>query len=130
MFMKIAVESLNKKHQRLIPKIRKTALKLGRLLGLTSAFVDIFLVGDAFMRKNVLAFPAPKRFPRPDREGRYLGEIYLNPDYVKRHKENLIFMLVHGLLHLLGYDHIGKNDRIKMERKEHFLLKKLAIGKQ
>jgi rRNA maturation RNase YbeY len=32
---------------------------------------------------------------------------------------------VHGMLHLVGYDHIKKSDRISMEKKERELLKKL-----
>ena len=35
-------------------------------------------------------------------------------------------MLVHGVLHLLGYDHIKDTDAEKMEAKETFILKKLG----
>ncbi|MBQ7304037.1 MAG: rRNA maturation RNase YbeY [Alphaproteobacteria bacterium] len=33
----------------------------------------------------------------------------------------------HGLLHLLGYDHIDENDRIEMEQLETLILEKLGI---
>ncbi len=33
----------------------------------------------------------------------------------------------HGLLHLLGYDHIDDNDRIEMEKLEIIILEKLGI---
>lgn len=119
--------------------MRQTAVKLGRLLRLKDASFDILLVGNRFMRKNVLSFPAPKRFPHPGGSGRYLGEVYLNPDYIKADpffngsrfaiRDKLAYMLIHGLLHLLGYDHKKKNDIIKMENMERKLLQKLVIGK-
>ncbi len=69
---------------------------------------------------NVLSFPKPRNFP-----GSKLGEVYLDPRYIAAHKEDLQLMLVHGILHILGYDHMRKNDRIKMEKKERALLKDL-----
>lgn len=123
--MKAIVESWETKFNRLVPSIKKSALKLGRFLGVEKAQVEVYLVGNSFMEKNVLAFPAAKDFPRPDVKGKALGEIYLNPDYIRNNDEDLTFMLVHGFLHLLGYDHKKKNDIINMEKKEQLLLKKL-----
>ena len=74
---------------------------------------------------NVLSFMAPKNFP-----GNKLGEVYLDPIYIERHREDLNLMLVHGVLHILGYDHEKKSDRIKMEKKEAKLLRKLNIKNQ
>ena len=37
-------------------------------------------------------------------------------------------MLVHGFLHLLGYDHIDDPDAVIMETLEINILKKLAIA--
>ena len=55
-------------------------------------------------------------------EGDFLGEIIINPKQIKRQaKENkntfqaeLIFILVHGLLHLVGYDDETEKARLKM----------------
>ncbi|PIR87714.1 MAG: rRNA maturation RNase YbeY [Candidatus Harrisonbacteria bacterium CG10_big_fil_rev_8_21_14_0_10_45_28] len=93
------------------------------------AFVlDVYLVGDGKMKKNVLSFEADKSFPRPDlAPSKSLGEIYLNLAYIKKNGEHPDFMLVHGFLHLLGYDHKKKNDRIEMEAQEESLLKRLAL---
>lgn len=124
--MKVVVESWKKEFQRLKPMIQKTALKLGRFLGIKDGYVEIYLVSGNFMNKNVLAFPFPKNFPSPDMKQEPLGEIYLNPDYIKKNNENLIYMLIHGFLHLLGYDHKKKSDIIKMEKKEIQLLKLLG----
>lgn len=123
--MKVVVETRDRRFARLRSRIRKTALKIGRLLGLKRTYVEIFLVGNEFMNKNVWAFPAAKKFPRPDIKEKSLGEIYLNPDYIEKHDEDLVFMLVHGTLHLLGYDHEKKNDTIIMQKKEQQLLGKL-----
>ena len=69
---------------------------------------------------NVLSFPAPEGFPSiPDKNfPRLLGEVFLNPGYIKNHKENIDYLLIHGLLHLLGFNHKEYDDRIKMERLE------------
>ena len=77
--------------------------------------VSIAFIGDAAMRKlnktyrgkdkptDVLAFAG---------EDDYLGEIIINYAQIKRQakvykksvQQELLFILVHGLLHLLGYD--------------------------
>ena len=75
---------------------------------------------------NVLSFEAGG-FPYIDEGGvTYLGEIYLAPDVVKVRKENIKFLAIHGLFHLLGYTHEEKRDTIKMEKAEDILLAKLA----
>lgn len=38
----------------------------------------------------------------------------------------LAHLVIHGLLHLLGYDHIKKTDKEKMENKEKLFRKKLT----
>ena len=127
--MRITVESWDSKSKRLVPRIRRTALKLGRFLRLKDVRIGVILVGNDFMKKNVMSFPAPKGFPGPDAKGKYLGEIYLNPDYIAKEGEEWAYMLIHGLLHLLGYDHKKKGDIIRMENKERQLLKLLSNDK-
>lgn len=59
-----------------------------------------------------------------------LGDIYICiPRMIKQAKEynhsqtrELCFLTVHGLLHLLGYDHIKKEDEEKMFRKQEVIL--------
>ena len=99
------------------------------------------MVGDALIPKNVLAFPADLKFPRPDLKKPPLGEIYLNPLRIAKEELEIVslremsrsdrnwkldYMLTHGFLHLLGYDHIKKNDRIVMEEKEAELLSAIS----
>lgn len=40
-------------------------------------------------------------------------------------QEEYLRLIIHGILHLLGYDDQNKNDKIKMKRKETSLVKKL-----
>lgn len=138
--MRVIVESFDKNSDYLKPKIKKLAKKIGSFLNIKNKAVEIFLVGNDFMKTNVLSFPAPKDFVRPDLKQKPLGEIYLNPGYIAKEAWKitppaggwrleiplpLAFMLIHGFLHLLGYDHIKKNDSIKMEKKERGLLEKV-----
>ena len=96
-------------------------------LGRADFCVEIFIVGNEQLPKNVLTYPADPHFPRPDLDSPVLGEIYLNPEYIADHEENLYYMLIHGMLHLLGYDHMKKSDRMKMEKKESALLRRLQV---
>lgn len=95
-------------------------------LSLSSGYIEVHLVPNEVMDKNVLSYPAPKDFLRPDIAEKFLGEIYLNPDYIKNHNEDFNLMLVHGFLHLLGYDHKKDEDALKMEAKERELLKEVS----
>ena len=88
----------------------------------TNIFIDIFLCGNDILPTNVLSFPNPKDFPHPEYDGFYLGEIYLNPDYIKEHEENFDHMVLHGILHLLEFDHQKTKDRLKMEKLEKDIL--------
>jgi probable rRNA maturation factor len=74
---------------------------------------------------NVLAFPEPARFPHPEMKKKYLGEIYLNRDILKKSPDRATPLLLHGTLHLLGYDHIKPSDTKDMEGMEAKILKQL-----
>ena len=69
-------------------------------------------------RVSVLAFPEPRNFPHPEKSAKFLGEIYINRDVAKGNEDALVYLLIHGLLHLLGYDHRKKSDTMRMERLE------------
>ena len=63
-----------------------------------------------------------------------LGDIYISLDTVKREAEEVgisvdehtVHMVVHGMLHLLGYDHIKDDEAKVMESKEVSIMKKLG----
>ncbi|MDR2777354.1 MAG: rRNA maturation RNase YbeY [Rickettsiales bacterium] len=82
---------------------------------------------------NVLSFPLYEReFPLCLGHEKYvaLGDIVLSIDSIEREsaeqnkflREHLSHLIVHGLLHLLGFDHIAKEEAEIMERAEMVLL--------
>ena len=66
---------------------------------------------------------------------RVLGDIYISIDKVKSqaseygHSEvrEICFLTVHGILHLLGYDHMNKDDELVMFSKQDKILDELDI---
>lgn len=118
-------------------KLARLAQKMLTMLGVRTATLDIILLDNTkiaalkarFIKKktepNVLSFPEPAHFPHPETKKRYLGEIYLNRDILKKSPDRANVLLLHGVLHLLGYDHVKKGDIIKMEALEIKILKKL-----
>ena len=43
-------------------------------------------------------------------------------------EDHFTHLMVHGFLHILGYDHIDETDAAKMEAKEIRILKKLGLA--
>ena len=84
---------------------------------------------------DVLSFPLFEREDIPE-EG-MLGDIVICVERVKEqakdfnHSEEreLIYLTVHSLLHLLGYDHNEEDDKLEMRTKEKEIMKKLGIFK-
>jgi len=120
--------------------LRLLARKFLQILHQRNAGVDIFLLPNADIKKlkarffkkqtepNVLAFREPIAFPHPERSRsrkQYLGEIYLNADILKKSPERTAPLLLHGILHLLGYDHKKKADAATMEVLEETVLMKI-----
>jgi len=123
-------------------------------LGLEEAGLTVRLVSDAeiarmnetFRKKkgptDVLSFPMMarqrpvrlRRGSRTVRAGEYLGDIAISPATAQRYaKKNgrklsseLQVLILHGVLHLLGYDH--ETDRGKMDRIEQKLRKRLGLA--
>jgi probable rRNA maturation factor len=114
--------------------VRNAAHSFLRELKKNNISLDIYLVGTRRMRAlhrdhlgkdtptNVLAFEEPN-FPQPDSGGMLLGEIYICPPYIREHGEDINYMLLHGLMHLLGFNHKNKSDRMIMEKREEKLMK-------
>ena len=65
----------------------------------------------------------------------YLGDIFICIDkvyeqaksYEHSNEREFAFLLLHGILHLSGYDHIEKEDEIIMFKKQDELLEKLGF---
>ena len=122
----------------------KFAQKVLRQLNLKSRSVAIAFLTDAeiarlnkaYRRKSgptdVLSFPAQSG-KRPDQK-RFLGDIAIAPAVARRYarkngrtlESELCVLILHGILHLLGYDH--ETDRGRMDRIEHKLRRKLGLA--
>lgn len=81
---------------------------------------------------NVLSFP----FDGPDFDGEsFIGDIAICSQVVqteakeqsKEFQAHFAHMVVHGVLHLLGYDHVESNEAEKMESLETEILGKLGF---
>lgn len=77
---------------------------------------------------DVLAFPMDEQIP--DEEPYILGDIVVCPDVAREQAassgekvtEEVDLLLVHGLLHLLGYDHVRPQDARSMRHRERKIL--------
>ncbi len=82
---------------------------------------------------NVLSFPA-RNAPSPEGEARPLGDIVLASGVVTREAgeqgktlpHHTTHLIVHGLLHLLGYDHGTDKDAARMQSLETQIVKGLG----
>ena len=104
---------------------------------------------------DVLAFPLDEEIPgagrHPDRGGRgpgapteadepplVLGDVVVCPTVAQRQAEargealdsELALLVVHGMLHLLAYDHAEPDDATRMQRREREILERFAAAEQ
>jgi probable rRNA maturation factor len=120
----------------LFEKIIKLVLEAERKQGKISVVLvdsqEIKKINKKYRGKNeitdVISFSnkdIKNNFVLPPKE-KQLGEIFLCPKELEKIAKTtdsdlnseIIKSFIHGLLHLLGYDHLKKNERLKMERKE------------
>lgn len=103
--------------------VKEATDKILKELGLDKVEVSIALVGDERIRElnkywrkkdkptDVLSFPIDEK--PPGYRYRILGDVVISIPYAKRQaeeigftpKEEILRLLIHGILHLLGYDH-------------------------
>ena len=103
------------------------------------AELSVALADDATVRRlnrdyrakdkptNVLSFPAP--------HGPMLGDVVIAYETLVREaaeegisaRDHLVHLTVHGLLHLLGYDHETEDEALAMEATETAILSGLGI---
>ena len=145
--MVIRIRNLQRSKSLNLRRVRKDLAKALVLLGLGNAELSLLFVGSKRMKQyntayrgipretDVLSFPmieegcAPFASPHSSHAGPFLmlGDIVVSvpkiseqaKDYGTTFYEELLRLLIHGLLHLIGYDHeAGKQPRLKMEKKE------------
>ncbi len=135
---RISVIGLEKKFGKFEKKIKTIALAALKNLKQDGVQAEIYLAGNQKMKflnkkfrgKNkaadVLSFNEPENFISPPSKFKRVGEIYLNITNNGCKLSVINYrLLIHGLLHLLNYDHKKKNDRINMEKIERKLFEKI-----
>lgn len=131
------IEINNKTRSRIdVEFVKKVSEKFLKKYKIKNKEVSIVFVGDSAIRKinkqyrgkdkatDVLSFEG---------EDEFLGEILIDYAQIKRQakkfknktKDELVFILVHGLLHLLGYDDETEKGRLKMEKLGNNFIKSL-----
>ena len=66
-----------------------------------------------------------------------LGDIIICLDVVEEHSKEygtgllreILYMITHGVSHLLGFDHIEENDKVEMRAFEEKILGKLGVNR-
>lgn len=123
-------------------EVEEWLLKALEILGLEGVEISVYITDDEEIRKlnktyrgkdkatDVLSFPLDENF-----EGyRLLGDIVISQDTAERQawelghslKEEVKRLLIHGLVHLLGYDHEkGGEEERKFKELEERILSKL-----
>lgn len=83
---------------------------------------------------NILSFEPNHAFVYSPESSQSLGEIYLCVSVIEREvkeygmestEARIRELIVHGILHLVGYTHTGKRDIIEMQKKEREILSKI-----
>ena len=127
------------------PLVKKQALRMMAYLGCRDRELSVVFVHDERMRSlnrtyrckdhptNVLAFPQRQTY-EGEPQTLLLGDVVISLPTAAREahelgqtlEERVVFLLAHGLLHLLGYDHEqSAAQRRRMERREQDLLSHL-----
>ncbi len=142
--------------QRTIPLdsnyLKKQAAKILAILNYADFDLGIWVTNDRTIRRynklyrnkdkptDILSFAyhpelkAGERIRPLTEEDKNLGDLIISAPYVWQEaqryqvtfEQRLTVLLVHGICHLLGYDHIEDADYRRMRAKEAFILKKLG----
>jgi probable rRNA maturation factor len=123
---------------------RRAVAEAAAMLSTTGAELAIVLTDDSAIRQlnrlwrgidaatDVLSFPAGQTFDQPP----HLGDIVLAYETIAREARaerkpfahHLAHLVVHGFLHLLGYDHARDAEAEAMQSVERQVLQRLAIS--
>lgn len=74
----------------------------------------------------------------PETNNIFVGDICICKSIVYKHAKEygntklreMTYMAVHGLLHLLGYDHMNENDKVIMREVEEKIMKKVQLERK
>ncbi|MBE6155158.1 MAG: rRNA maturation RNase YbeY [Firmicutes bacterium] len=133
------IDEFEYQNYRFLKRVLKRTLKIESV---KNSFFSVVLVDEKTIQEinknyrkidkvtDVISFAFEDNDKRVYNNTRILGEIYICIPRMKEqataygHSETreLAFLAVHGLLHLLGYDHMKKEDEGKMFAKQELIL--------
>ena len=133
------IDEYGYKDYKILNKVFKRTLELEKI---NNAYFSVVLVDEKTIQDinrdyrnidkitDVISFAFEDNDKKEYNNIRILGEIYICIPRMKEqaimygHSEirELAFLGVHGLLHLLGYDHMNKDDEEKMFGKQELIL--------
>jgi probable rRNA maturation factor len=130
------IKNLQKEIRLPISKLEKITKKINKIIGLKKDYCIVITndssirrLNNKFLHKNnptdVIAFDY--------KENKYLGDIVISCETAKANAEvfkntllkELALYIIHGILHLKGYDDLKLKDRILMRKEEARILNKL-----
>ena len=141
--------SIDDRDWRSVPNLRKLARRaIIAALPDQKVSLSLLFTGDAKMLEinrqwrgkatatNVLSFPVSADAPVPEGELQPLGDIVLAYGVVSKEAleqqkqvgDHVAHLIVHGVLHLLGYDHEDEVEADAMEAREIAILSELGMG--
>jgi len=124
-------------------RVLMQAIPMDTSINLCIKFVDkkqIKEINKSFRKKNtstdVISFVGPGLVMDEYIKCNYMGDIVVCADYIedeamrmnKSKEAHWAHIILHGVLHLQGYDHVHDNDAIHMAEKEVYCLKKLGYS--
>lgn len=116
--------------------VKKTVEKFLKFYKIKNKEVSIAFIGDAAIKKinnKYRKINAPTDILSFEGEDNFLGEILINYGQIKKQakeyglnaRQELLFILVHGLFHLIGYDDKSEKGAKEMEKLGTEFIKKL-----
>lgn len=147
--MKIRIANRQKRTKIDSRRIRGNVIRLLRLIGCAEKEISISFVDDEAIRllnrqylrldkpTNVLSFSLEEGECGKVNPG-LLGDIVISVDTALRDakqggftlEEEILFLIIHGLLHLTGYEHVGTSraNALKMKKREKELFLALTAS--
>ena len=137
--------------QEYIDNVVRAAKKVGELYGVENGEVSITLTNNEYIHQlnkkyrgidrptDVLSF-ALNESDEPaiaDAAVNILGDLVISveraeeqaSDFGHSVRREMAFLTVHGMLHLLGYDHMEEEERAEMENEQRYVMEKLGISR-
>ena len=136
--------------QEYIDNVKAAAEMVGKLYDVENGEVSVTLTNNEYIHTlnkqyrgidrptDVLSF-ALNESEEPEIEGEpevdVLGDLIISveraeeqaADFGHSVRREMAFLTVHGMLHLLGYDHMEEADRLEMEEEQRYVMEQLGI---